>query len=85
MIETIPPIPTLLSIPECCDTCRFSTQEPGGANLFCRRYPPTTFVIGVTRDDTTKRINGNEQLACMPIVSSLQWCGEWKPKPTDVN
>lgn len=53
---------------ECCDNCKFSYGPfaVGFYNLKCRRYPPVN-----NKDNTESNY---------PVVSSSDWCGEWKVK-----
>ena len=62
----------------CCMTCRFSDDIDQrctpceGSDMTCKRYPPT--VIGRFGDE------GLRVWSDFPMVSAMDWCGEWRPR-----
>ena len=58
-----------------CAGCKFRLSE--GANHFCRRNPPTAFLVpGQNRLGHVQA----QQMSAWPPVALTQWCGEYRPK-----
>lgn len=88
MTETIvPPVPELPA--ECCAKCKFfigpDAQITAPGMTFCRREPPTAFIIGLTWNETHTQVIGNQQLSTFPNVVPGNWCGEYIPKKEFAN
>lgn len=69
---------------EWCSNCKFYDrmyqfdESEGDEASHCCRYPPLlnfSQLLGVSESDVKRRIAA----AHYPLVSSANWCGEWKP------
>lgn len=68
-----------------CAACRFAVSHPDApeSHVFCTRLPPTPFLLNVKRDEAG-RIVGTEQINLNPVLGLAGTCGEWSPKPEDL-
>lgn len=66
---------------ECCDTCRWGTEERTGngpveigqRQITCRRLPPTPIALATPQ--------GVQVLNAFPVLKPEGWCGEYAAKP----
>lgn len=67
-----------LELPRC-GNCRHIIADPAAPaeRGFCRRYPPTVFLVGVNRDPATAKVISNESMGLFPVVALGVVCGEW--------
>jgi hypothetical protein len=84
--EAIPAPPVVPSLPDqCCARCRFFMAAPTPQlPVFCRRFPPTPFIINLNWNEDKTQIVGNQQISTQPTVHPAGWCGEFIRRPEDV-
>lgn len=67
-----------------CNGCKNAVPVIDQEDQFiCRRYPPTPFLLNVSRNETGL-ITGTEQLSIYPIMKGSGSCGEFAPSPEGI-
>lgn len=58
-----------------CKDCRHSIPAQSPQQVICTRFPPTPFLINISRDDNG-RLAGTETVSISPVMGVDQSCGE---------
>jgi len=64
--------------PQRCENCHWAEKSNPAHPVFeCHKGPPTAAILATNK--------GPQTLSAFPLVQPTQWCGEWKPKISQVN
>lgn len=64
-----------------CGNCFWASPAQNDSQVLCNRFPPSPFLLNISRDQTTGQLNGTETISLNPVMSKLQRCGEWREAP----